>query len=1187
MKKRVLLLMLTLALLITCAVFSVSASSEETPETIDLATFNCPCSQCGGKPYTGTWITYEDIIGGTSVIDPKDGDHYYIDRTLTPGQQIAVSDGEEVVYVLDNANIVVGGGLTDGISSGRALLVNGSGAIMHLIGNNATYAVKSTATTNGISQTSNGGELNLYGKLTVQRNSVGTNASTNSGLFRLYKGTVHIRDCDGMNLPTNDDPVCNAPQLANTTASLGGIVNLETSSCSFIMDAGTLNGTSKAYAGGAISAPKGTVTINGGIINASKTAGAVVNGGAIHVNGGTVSINGGTVNGGAAASGGAIYVAAGTVTIGNNANYTNGATVNGSEVTRTGSSGGLGGAIYQENGKITMGTKGTISGGTAWRGGCVNVAADGVFEMKGGSISGGKSTNQGAQVFLGGTFNMTSGTVTANPDNSGSAAGFRVQNGKLNLSGDAVVVTAGTENTDGIDVVSTSSSYLAEVTLAGSATVKNQSGTTDGNNVINMQNYEGNRTKLTVKKDWSGEAGLTLNYLIGSTKNQDAQYQVGLVLDKDYAAAEGEFSGTLTLVSAPQQPPLVYNESGALQCCPFQLCTYDLPVLNARWFKSATAAAEAAQEGDYINICTSGVTMNIGDKDVMVDFNGNDCTVVGTGKLYMLDAAGDGFGADIAKVTYNNAATTAVNPYNDRQYVALPNGDGTYSAHRVDLRISAVSIRPRSAGVYYTAELNCDDTLKAAFETAGVAVSLDAIPGYDYATESLYTEINALNEAEFTGVLVNEILKDGADNDGRGNMTIYANAYATFTVDGQAVTVLADPYNQGLTKGNFLPGHNYTAYSLNDVMQALDLRWRKLDDSARQSVLDQLYNAYDGVMQDWNLRFIDSYVTGEPVKSLKVLTIGNSLSVDAGHMLGYICKIEGMESVRIGTLYYGGCTQQQHANFLTANSPEYRWYDTNITDLQNADLEDVVPVVSMKKADQITMYEGIVMDDWDIIITQQGVWQAGMPETHEEDLDTVLAYVRKHATNPNAILMWNMIWAPPVEEEMLAKANNGIPPDASGFESSYKSITGFDVVKDNKEAQNKMFELVRNAVQTKILTNSNFIDVIPAGTAQQNALWSGLSDADMYRDYIHASDLSRYIYSYLWYCKLTDCDFDGVASNTVPLAVRYIKKDDISEIPPATEDLDLTADNNYLLNIVNHCISSALENPFTPKGIND
>ena len=1176
MKKRVLLLLVAAALIV-CAAFAVSAAGETTQTTIDLASFKCPCSSCNGNPYTGTWITYEDIVAGTSVINPKNGDHYYINKTLTPGQQISVSAGEEVVYVLDNANIVVGGGNTDGIT-GRAMLVNGSGATMHLIGNNAVYAVKSTSTHTGIVQISGGAVLNLYGDLTMQRNSVGTNASTNSGLFRMASGTLHIHDCDGMNLPTNDDPVLNAPQLADNTASLGGILNMEANSCSFIMDAGTLNGTTKAYAGGAISAPFGTVTINGGTINASTTEGAVVNGGAIHVNGGTVHINGGTINGGAATHGGAIYVKTGTVTIGNNANVTTGATVNGGTVN---TSSGLGGAICMDGGSVTMGAKATIAGGTAWRGGCVYVK--GTFNMNGGSISGGKSTNQGGQVFLAGTFNMTSGTVTANSKSTSNAPGFRIQGGKLHMSGDAVVVSSGTGTDDAIDVVTVSASTQAEVSLAGAATVKNSSGNTNGNNIINLQNYGNNTAKLTVKSGWTGTAYVNYEYLFG-TKLKEEDYFVGMTIAADAGASTGEYTGNLYMFNAPNQPPVYAGENGTLKVASVQLCTYNLPKLDAVWFKTATEAAQAAQPGQYVGIFASQ-TMEIGDKDILADFNGVDCTVTGTGKLYIMDAAGDDYEGTLAKVTYNNVAATSINPANDRQYVALPNGDGTWSAHRAGLRISSVSVRPTCAGVYYTAKLDCDETLMAAFQASGVAVSVKEMPGFDYAQKTLYTRATELDADGVNGVLVTDILKAQADNEERGKYTIYANAYADFTVGGQTVTVLADPYNTGKTKENFLPSHTYTAYSLYDVMQALDLRWRTVSDADRQSILTNLYNGFDGVMQDWNLRFIDSFVTGEPVKELKVLAIGHSLSVDAGHMLGYIAKQEGMENIHFSTLYYGGCTLQQHASFLTNNVPEYRWYDTDIDDLQNTADGDTVPEVSLRKADQVTMYEGIVADDWDIIIMQQGLYESASPDGYGEDMQTVLDYVRKHITNPNAVFIWNMIWAGPVESEMMDKANNGIAPDAPSFESGYETITGFEEVRDNKAAQDKLFELIYAVVQEKIVTNDNFIDVIPAATGQQNALWSGLSDADMYRDYIHASDLARYIYSYLWYCKLTDSEFDGVASDTVPLAIRYIKKDDISEIPPATEDLDLTADNNRLLNVVNHCISSALADPFTPKAM--
>lgn len=1140
MKKRVLLIALTLALLIACAVFAVSAAETTTPATIDLTKFNCPCSTCGGKPYTGTWITYDDIAAGKSVINPGNGEHYYINKSLTPGQQIAVSAGEEVVYVIDNASVIIGGANESGIT-GRAMLVNGKGAVMHLIGNNATYTVKSASTNNGIVQVSTSGELHLYGSLTMDRRSVGTNASANGGLIKTASGKVHIHDCDGMNLPTNNDPVLNAPALANTTASLGGVINLEGKSDSFTMDAGTLNGTSVAYAGGAISAPLGTVTINGGTVNGGT--GDMTYGGAIYVNGGTVNINGGTINGGTVSTskgyGGAIYVAAGTVNMGN----------------------------------------ATVTGGTAWRGGCISVAGSGTFNMNGGTLSGGKSTNQGAIGFISGTFNMTAGTATANTASTSNARGFRVQGGKMNLSGTAKIVSANKSTGDGIDLLRTGDDTATGVlTLAGKAAVVGPKGELTNN--IRVQNYSQKSSKLVITEGWEGTTSVWYEYLFGTTY-KTADYSVGMVIDSAYAASTGDYTGTLLMETAANNPPVFAGANGTLQVAQVQLCTYNLPKLDAQWFKSGTEAAAAAKPGDYIGIYAPG-TMDIGSKDVTVDFNGNDCVVTGTGKLTMMDAAGDDFAGELAKVTYDNVAVTGINPANDRQYVALPNGDGTYSAHRVGLHFSAVSVRPSSAGIYYTAELNCDDTLSAAFKAAGIAVSIDAIPGIDYQEKALYTRTEELREGGFTSVLIDRILEEGADNASRGQQTIYGNAYAEFTVGEQTVTVWADPCNAGKSKGDFEAGHHYTAYSLKDVMYAIDMRWRTLSEKDQTAVKEQLYNNYDNVMHNWGLQ----YMIGQ-VKNLKVLVIGHSLSVDAGHMLGYIAQSEGMENIHFSTLYYGGCTLQQHVRFLTENTPEYRWYDTDVTDLQNKTAADTVPKVSMKKADQVTMYEGIIKDDWDIIVMQHGLFESTRPETYDKDLQTLVDYVRKHCTNPNAVLIWNMIWAGPVADDMVDKSNNGIAPDSSGYEKSYEATTGYAEMRNNKDAQDKLFEMIRAAVQDQIVGNDNFTAIIPAATAQQNALWSGLTDADMYRDYIHASDLSRYIYSYVWYCTLTDSEFDGVASDVVPLAVRYIKKDDISEIPPATEDLDLTGDDNYLLNIVNHCISSALENPFTPKGIND
>ena len=1092
--------------------------------------------------------------------------------------------------------------------------------------------------------TGSGGNFFINGGTTTLTScTVSNGEATYGGNIYIYTGRVNVRDTataktvisNGVattntagKVPAGGNFYVYYKAATNTDAALTGYLDVNMVHADSMISGGTATNGGNIYTAysttltagkitGGSATTGGTIYVNSGsttIVGATVENGTATTGGVIYHKAGTLNLKGGNITGKAVGknetatvtNGGAIYISGGTVNMGTDSNYA-GPVITGTKLTDSGN----GGAVYFNAGTLNL-TKGTITGGEAkyggciytntnvtvgnviisngkaYRGGCVYVPKDKTYTMTGGSISGGDSTNQGGQAFVAGTFNMEGGTVTANPADASGAPGFRVQDGKLNLSGTAVVISAGADADDAIDIITAgSTSPTAELTLAGSATVKNKNGGTDGDNLIRMQNYKGNRTKLTVKSGWSGKARTTMNYLIGSDKVDGVQYAVGMVLDTNYAAAEGAFTGELILETAANQPPLIYNASGALQVCPIRLCAYNLPKLDAQWFTSATAAAAAAQEGEYIDIYAP-VNMDIGVKDVLVDFNGHDCTVTGTGTLSILDAAGDGFNGTLAKITYANVAASAVNPYNDRQYIALKNDDDTYSAHRIDLRISAVSVRPTSAGVYYTAQLNCDDTLKETFTATGVAVSLDAIPGADFQSRTLYTEITKLDKNEFTGVLINEILKDGVDNDTRGKTTIYANAYATFTVDGQTITVLADPYNAGKTKETgFGLGHTYTAYSLSDVMNAIDLRWRTLNETAKNSVLDNLYNAYGNVMHGWDLQ----YMIGQ-VKNLKVLTIGNSLSVDAGHMLGYIAKIEGMENIRFSTLYYGGCTLRQHVNFLTANTTEYRWYDTEVSNLQNATDEQTVPEVSMEKKNQITMYNGIVMDDWDIIVLQQGVFESGKPESYGEDLQTLIDYVRKHATNPNMVLMWNMIWAGPVEEDMIEKCRNNIPPDATGFVDNYKETTGWETsVIDDKDAQNKMFELIRDAVQQEIVGNDNFTAIMPSGTAQQNALWSGMTDADMYRDYIHASDLARYIYSYVWYCTLTDADFDSVESDTVPLAVRYIKKDDISEIPPATEDLDLTETvegyDYRLLDVVNHSIASALENPFTPKGIND
>ena len=127
-------------------------------------------------------------------------------------------------------------------------------------------------------------------------------------------------------------------------------------------------------------------------------------------------------------------------------------------------------------------------------------------------------------------------------------------------------------------------------------------------------------------------------------------------------------------------------------------------------------------------------------------------------------------------------------------YIAAENGFHKFGGQY----ISSVSLRPGSAGLYYTATFLCDEVLLSALET-GVAVSMTDLPAADFETDgdTLYTRGT-------TGVLVNQILKGDGDDADRAIMDIYAASYVK------------------LPDGTVLTSETEVAYSLYDVLLLLE-----------------------------------------------------------------------------------------------------------------------------------------------------------------------------------------------------------------------------------------------------------------------------------------------------------------------------------------------------------------------------
>ena len=64
----------------------------------------------------------------------------------------------------------------------------------------------------------------------------------------------------------------------------------------------------------------------------------------------------------------------------------------------------------------------------------------------------------------------------------------------------------------------------------------------------------------------------------------------------------------------------------------------------------------------------------------------------------------------------------------------------------------------------------------------------------------------------------------------------------------------------------------------------------------------------------------------EPKKSIKILAIGNSFSVDAMEHLWYLLYEQGYTEIILGNLYIGGCSLDTHWDNIQNDTGAYQYY---------------------------------------------------------------------------------------------------------------------------------------------------------------------------------------------------------------------------------------------------------------------
>lgn len=847
-----------------------SAGSDFAPEENDG---KAVCPVCGAEK---TWTAYS----GTGTLgEQKDGAHIYLsgNRTATGSNQaLSVAENATVCFNLNGKTLSMDGRIA--IAKAGATLnimdtsADGSGVVT------TTGTRTENANYNYTIVNQNDGVVNLYG---------GTFRNTNASyaVVRCAVGSAEINIYDGAVIDGNGQ-TRGILQLAGKVNVNGGIIkngvgstaggNIRAEGGTLTIKGGTIFG-GKATNGGNIYAINATVSIPDD--NNDKTAEPqIMSGSATTGSGGNIAIgnsakltmNAGTVTSGTAASGnGGNISAAGDSGKKAECNLNTGATVSDGTASK-------GGNLYASYATINIDGAQILGGVGTNSAGSVMVATHGTLNLKSGLVDGGSSKGNGGNLYtstISSHLNISGGTVsngiTTNSGTGNGGGNIYANNGYLNITGGVISggkapnATGGNimsrlglnnavYNTDNYGIINDDGDPNTPKPLITGGTCKN----TGGNLYINGDRYSHKYSYFTLG-DCEITNGDAANYAYGD--DISLQYSGVLTILSNFAGeadfyldtacrpavmyggkvdvnsviTEGPFPGRLVFESHAAKYILVGKEGDtAAYICDTGIQKADGSYI---WLTDNAQILAAAKENEGSKIFAAPGEMQLDGGEYTIDLRGNNVHFTGTGTVNLVDTTNDTY------QTYGTATAEAGVSINtgfsaDGNYYVLAEGE-TYSAHRIDYKLVKASLRPSAAGIYFTGKWECDETLAKHIETFGVAVSVKAAPGKDFATDghslwSWFENTAFENGVEKTGVLIKGILKDNRPNTNSkyGQMPIYAAAYVT--IDGNT-SVSAE-----------------MAYSLQDVLQLIDEDINTYHENA---------SAMQQFMSDWS----DKGISGE------------------------------------------------------------------------------------------------------------------------------------------------------------------------------------------------------------------------------------------------------------------------------------------------------------------------------------
>lgn len=213
---------------------------------------------------------------------------------------------------------------------------------------------------------------------------------------------------------------------------------------------------------------------------------------------------------------------------------------------------------------------------------------------------------------------------------------------------------------------------------------------------------------------------------------------------------------------------------------------------------------------------------------------------------------------------------------------------------------------------------------------------------------------------------------------------------------------------------------------------------------------------------------------------VRILSIGNSFSVDAIENHFHELASAAGRKVIVGNMYIGGCSLEKHLRNAKENISAYT-YSKRGLDGKN------------RRTKQVSLETALADEQWDYVSFQQQSGLSGIYRSWEESLPALVKYVKARVPE-DAVMMLHQTWA-------------------------------YDQISQNKgfvrydNDQMKMYHAIVDAV-ARISDKSGIKMVIPCGTAMQNARTTSLADL-VCRDGYHLNKVyGRYIAACTWLYKV-------------------------------------------------------------------